>query len=170
MGIGGRAQRTVLLGPGLGYLALFLLVPCGIVFVYSFFERGTYGGIDAIFTWEVVWGQDAFGVVQNSEYTFSFWMASAHPDSPAQLAAHLEITSPLVRNYFDNLLPDNPRIRERTKAAARRRVVAVRRRRDDARDVPRRIAHLELRRRVRRGCGGREREDRDGEQESASAH
>jgi len=37
----------------------------------------------------VVWGQDAFGVVQNSEYTFSFWMASAHPDSPAQLAARI---------------------------------------------------------------------------------
>ncbi len=43
-------RRTVLLGPGLGWLALFLVAPCAIVFVYSFFERGTYGGIDYVFT------------------------------------------------------------------------------------------------------------------------
>ncbi len=42
----------VLLGPGLGWLAIFLVLPCAIVFVYSFFERGTYGGIDYIFTLE----------------------------------------------------------------------------------------------------------------------
>lgn len=52
MRAGELTQRTVLIGPGLGYLALFLLAPCAIVFVYSFFERGTYGGVDAIFTWE----------------------------------------------------------------------------------------------------------------------
>ncbi len=45
-------RRVVLLGPGLGWFALFLVIPCGIVFVYSFFERGTYGGIDYIFTVE----------------------------------------------------------------------------------------------------------------------
>lgn len=37
----------------------------------------------------VVWGQNAFNVVQNSDYTFSFWMASAHADSPAQLAGRI---------------------------------------------------------------------------------
>jgi len=52
MRAGELTQRTVLIGPGLGYLALFLLAPCAIVFVYSFFERGTYGGIDYIFTLE----------------------------------------------------------------------------------------------------------------------
>jgi spermidine/putrescine transport system permease protein len=45
-------RRLVLLGPGLGWLAVFLVLPCAIVFVYSFFERGTYGGIDYIFTLE----------------------------------------------------------------------------------------------------------------------
>ena len=45
-------RRLVLLGPGLGWLAIFLVVPCAIVFVYSFFERGTYGGIDYVFTFE----------------------------------------------------------------------------------------------------------------------
>ena len=45
-------RRLVLLGPGLGWLAIFLVVPCAIVFVYSFFERGTYGGIDYVFTLE----------------------------------------------------------------------------------------------------------------------
>ena len=29
------------------------------------------------------------------------------------MTASRAITSPLVRNYFDNLLPDNPQIRER---------------------------------------------------------
>jgi len=42
----------LLLGPGLSWLALFLVVPCGIVFVFAFFERGVYGGIDYIFTLE----------------------------------------------------------------------------------------------------------------------
>ncbi|HSE75052.1 MAG TPA: ABC transporter permease [Dongiaceae bacterium] len=42
-------RRTILLAPGLGYLALLLVVPCLIIFAYSLFERGTYGGID--YTW-----------------------------------------------------------------------------------------------------------------------
>jgi len=47
-----RLKTLVLLGPGLGWLALFLVVPCALVFVYSFFERGVYGGIDYVFTLE----------------------------------------------------------------------------------------------------------------------
>lgn len=43
-------RRWVLLGPGLGYLALLLVAPCLLVFIYSFFERGTYGGIDYTLT------------------------------------------------------------------------------------------------------------------------
>ena len=35
------------------------------------------------------------------------------------VTASREITSPLVRNYFDNLLPDNPRIRERMRSRYR---------------------------------------------------
>jgi spermidine/putrescine transport system permease protein len=42
-------RRWVLLGPGLTWLAVFLVVPCALVFTYSFFERGVYGGIDYIF-------------------------------------------------------------------------------------------------------------------------
>ncbi|MGF1593702.1 MAG: ABC transporter permease [Kiloniellaceae bacterium] len=42
----------LLLGPGLTWLALFLVLPCGIVFVFAFFERGIYGGIDYFFTLE----------------------------------------------------------------------------------------------------------------------
>ncbi len=47
-----RLRRLVLLGPGLGWLAVFLVVPCAVVFAYSFFERGVYGGIDYAFTLE----------------------------------------------------------------------------------------------------------------------
>lgn len=39
------SRRTILLAPGLGYLAVFLVLPCLIIFAYSLFERGTYGGI-----------------------------------------------------------------------------------------------------------------------------
>jgi spermidine/putrescine transport system permease protein len=42
----------LLLGPGLIWLALFLVVPCALVFVHAFFERGVYGGIDYVFTLE----------------------------------------------------------------------------------------------------------------------
>ena len=43
---------TVLLGPGLTWLAVLLVAPCALVFAYSFFERGVYGGIDHVFTLE----------------------------------------------------------------------------------------------------------------------
>ena len=41
-------RRALLLGPGLTWLALFLVVPTATVLLYSFFERGTYGGIDTV--------------------------------------------------------------------------------------------------------------------------
>jgi spermidine/putrescine transport system permease protein len=45
-------KRAALMAPGLGWLALFLLVPCLLVLGLSFFERGVYGGVDYIFTFE----------------------------------------------------------------------------------------------------------------------
>ena len=45
-------QSAWLLLPALGWLALFLLLPCLLVLVYSFLERGAYGGIDYVFTWD----------------------------------------------------------------------------------------------------------------------
>jgi len=47
-----RLKSAVLLGPGLGWLALFMVVPCALIFTYAFFERGVYGGIDYVFTFE----------------------------------------------------------------------------------------------------------------------
>ncbi|MBT4890107.1 MAG: ABC transporter permease [Rhodospirillales bacterium] len=47
-----RLKTAAYVGPGLGWLALFMIIPCGIIFVYSFFERGTYGGIDFIFSFD----------------------------------------------------------------------------------------------------------------------
>ncbi len=44
--------RAGLLALPLGWIALFLVLPCALVVVLSFFERGTYGGIDYIFTFE----------------------------------------------------------------------------------------------------------------------
>jgi spermidine/putrescine transport system permease protein len=45
-------RRAALMAPGLGWLALFLLVPCLLVLGLSFFERGVYGGVDYILTFE----------------------------------------------------------------------------------------------------------------------
>lgn len=45
-------RRLILAGPGLAWLVVFLVVPCALIFVYSFFERGLYGGIDYVFSWD----------------------------------------------------------------------------------------------------------------------
>lgn len=45
-----RLTSFLLILPGVGWLTVFMIVPCLIVFVFSFFERGVYGGIDYIFT------------------------------------------------------------------------------------------------------------------------
>ncbi len=45
-------RNWLLIGPGLGWLALFLVVPCLLVFANAFFERGVYGGIDYTFTFQ----------------------------------------------------------------------------------------------------------------------
>lgn len=47
-----RKLSAWLLTPGLGWLLLFLVLPCLLVLVYSFVERGAYGGIEWVFTWE----------------------------------------------------------------------------------------------------------------------
>ena len=47
-----RLKSAILLGPGLGWLALLMVIPCGLIFTYAFFERGVYGGIDYVFTFE----------------------------------------------------------------------------------------------------------------------
>lgn len=47
-----RLKTLLLLFPGVGWLMLLMVVPCLLVFAFSFFERGVYGGIDYTFTWE----------------------------------------------------------------------------------------------------------------------
>jgi spermidine/putrescine transport system permease protein len=41
----GLLERLVFLGPGLTYLAAFLIVPMGLILSYTVFERGRFGGI-----------------------------------------------------------------------------------------------------------------------------
>ena len=43
-------RRVLLLGPALGWWAVFLVVPVALVVVYSVFQRGTYGGVVPTFT------------------------------------------------------------------------------------------------------------------------
>ena len=50
--MGVRLRTFLLIMPGVGWLTFFMIIPCLIIFFYSFFERGTYGGIDYNFTLE----------------------------------------------------------------------------------------------------------------------
>lgn len=43
-------RRLLLLGPALGWWAVFLVVPVLLVMAYSVFQRGTYGGVEPTFT------------------------------------------------------------------------------------------------------------------------
>jgi spermidine/putrescine transport system permease protein len=43
----GRLEQAAFLGPGLGYAAVLLLVPLGIVVTYAFFQRGRFGDVVA---------------------------------------------------------------------------------------------------------------------------
>ncbi len=45
-------RRLLLLSLPLGWIFALLVVPCALIIVYSFFERGVYGGIDWVFTFE----------------------------------------------------------------------------------------------------------------------
>ena len=45
-----RAARLLLIAPGAGWLAVFMVLPCLLIFVYAFFERGVYGGVDFQFS------------------------------------------------------------------------------------------------------------------------
>jgi len=45
-------SRAVFLVPGLTYITAFMLIPLGFIIAYTFLSRGTYGGIEFIFTTE----------------------------------------------------------------------------------------------------------------------
>src|ERR671917_2600806 len=45
-----RAQPALLLGPALGWWTVLLVIPVGLVLIYSFLTRGTYGGVLWTFT------------------------------------------------------------------------------------------------------------------------
>jgi spermidine/putrescine transport system permease protein len=44
------AKPNLLAAPAIGWLVAFMVGPCVLIFVYAFFERGLYGGIDYNFT------------------------------------------------------------------------------------------------------------------------
>ena len=46
------SRRIVLTGPGILWILALLVIPCALLLVNSFFERGVYGGIDYILTAE----------------------------------------------------------------------------------------------------------------------
>jgi spermidine/putrescine transport system permease protein len=44
------AKPNLLAAPAIAWLVLFMVAPCVLIFVYAFFERGLFGGIDYNFT------------------------------------------------------------------------------------------------------------------------
>lgn len=47
---GPALRRLIFLGPGAAWWAVFLAAPLALVLTYSFFRRGTYGGVEYAFT------------------------------------------------------------------------------------------------------------------------
>jgi spermidine/putrescine transport system permease protein len=45
-------SRAVFLVPGLTYITAFMLIPLGFIIAYTVLSRGTYGGVEFIFTFE----------------------------------------------------------------------------------------------------------------------
>ena len=45
-------KNILLIAPGLGWIALFMVIPCLLIFMLGFFERGIYGGVDYNFNFE----------------------------------------------------------------------------------------------------------------------
>ncbi|TRZ55067.1 MAG: ABC transporter permease [Streptomycetaceae bacterium] len=43
-------SRLIFLVPGVTYIVVLMLIPLGFIFVYTFLSRGTYGGIETVFT------------------------------------------------------------------------------------------------------------------------
>lgn len=46
------SRRIILTGPGIAWIILLLVIPCALILANSVFERGVYGGIDYVFTFE----------------------------------------------------------------------------------------------------------------------
>lgn len=46
------SRRIILTGPGIAWIVLLLVIPCLLILANSVFERGVYGGIDYVFTFE----------------------------------------------------------------------------------------------------------------------
>jgi spermidine/putrescine transport system permease protein len=63
-----RARPWLLMAPGLAWLAAFMVIPCALIFVLIFFERGIYGGVD----WTAVTGENISRAV-DPLYATIFW-------------------------------------------------------------------------------------------------
>ncbi len=51
--ISSRTASRLLMAPGLLWLTALMIIPCALIFLTAFFERGTYGGVDwSIITFE----------------------------------------------------------------------------------------------------------------------
>ncbi|MCG8365476.1 MAG: ABC transporter permease [Pseudanabaenales cyanobacterium] len=114
-----RASLLVLLFPATGWLLLFFILPLLIVLLYSFLERGTYGGITWSFTvsnyqqltkeiyWGILWQSLGLALVTTAAclligYPLAFFIATQPPRWRSALLLLIIIpfwTNFLVRTY-----------------------------------------------------------------------
>lgn len=114
-----RASLLVLLFPATGWLLLFFILPLLIVLLYSFLERGTYGGITWSFTvsnyqqltkeiyWGILWQSLGLALVTTVAclligYPLAFFIATQPPRWRSALLLLIIIpfwTNFLVRTY-----------------------------------------------------------------------
>lgn len=71
---GSTLVRTGLLAPAVGWLAVFFLLPLGVVVRYGFAERGTYGSV--IYSWVTTNFTQAVQPIYLAIYWRSLWMAA----------------------------------------------------------------------------------------------
>ena len=95
-----------LLFPAGFWLLFFFIVPLGLIIVYSFAQRGLYGGIDWVFTWEnytrsfdplyfkIFWRSSGIAV-----FTTVFCLLCGYP-----LAYFIAFASPRLKNFLLILL------------------------------------------------------------------
>ncbi|HPZ06962.1 MAG TPA: ABC transporter permease, partial [Candidatus Eremiobacteraeota bacterium] len=70
---GKEGKAGFLISPAFLWLLLFFLIPLGIIFVYSFCERGNYGGVNWNFTFENY--KQVLNPVYLKTILYSFWIA-----------------------------------------------------------------------------------------------
>lgn len=114
-----RFSLGVLLSPGVFWLLIFFMIPLGVIVMYSFLDRGTYGGIDWEFQFEnytrmadslyvkIFWRSLIIAIITTiicllTGYPMAYWVATRSPGVRSALILLMVIpfwTNFVIRTY-----------------------------------------------------------------------